>query len=83
MGCRVTTTEKKSAMFDSVTGTAFGPVFVSEEECEDFIQWCLEKWDDPRSVNLGQLERIHSDWYVQSHSPIDDTFHPISAAVTQ
>jgi len=38
MGCRLTSTEGKTALFDSVSGFAFGPV-LGQYEGEDFLEW--------------------------------------------
>lgn len=62
MGCRVTTTEGKSAMYDSVTDTAFGPVFDTEEEANAFIEWCFKKYDDPRIMGPKLMERTYGEW---------------------
>jgi hypothetical protein len=38
MGVRVTD-PKNVAIFDSVTGLAFGPIFESESDVYDFLEW--------------------------------------------
>lgn len=52
MSCDVTDTENV-ALYDTVTGHAFGPTFPSTEHAEDFLAWM-------REVPLGELvERLH------------------------
>lgn len=36
---------EQALMFDSVTGTVFGPFFDSPEDAEDFVRWCREGED--------------------------------------
>ena len=38
MSVRVTTTEGRAALYDSVTDVAFGPVFDSDEDAEEFLE---------------------------------------------
>lgn len=47
------------AMYDSVTGWAFGPVFRSVGDAESFIEWLPE---DARTYDVAALSRLHSDW---------------------
>jgi len=46
MGVRITSQEDKVALFDSVTGHAFGPVFDSEWEAEEFTDWFQRRVED-------------------------------------
>lgn len=47
------------AMYDSVTGWAFGPVFSSEDDAEAFIAW-LD--NDARSYSEGRLAELYKQW---------------------
>lgn len=63
MGVRDTSTERKVAMFDSVTGFAFGPVFDTEADLEEFMEW----WDetsnrDLRDLSDAELEEALAKW---------------------
>ena len=59
MGCRILTDGDKACYYDSVTGTAFGPVFDDgEEEAEAFITY-LEQFPAERLV--GHAQRQSSD----------------------
>jgi hypothetical protein len=39
MGVHLSSTEKKVALFCSVTGIAFGPIFDDDEEAISFVEW--------------------------------------------
>lgn len=57
MGVRLTSQEGKTALFDSVTDTAFGPVFNSKAEAEGFLGWLSESWGtDPRDYAPNDLQ---------------------------
>jgi hypothetical protein len=74
MGVRVTEIEGKAALFDSTTNLAFGPIFDSASEAEEFLNWLAEKEKneetfpllndqlffkaDPRVYRLGEFEVI-------------------------
>lgn len=68
MGCRILTGEydgyrTQACMVDSVTETAFGPLFDSYEDCEDFIQYVQRRTGhDPRRLDWGQLDDAHTRW---------------------
>lgn len=70
MGVRLTTDESKTALFDSVTGLAFGPVFDCTADAESFLEYA-EKFKvlfisparkDLRQMGAAQLNVIHSAW---------------------
>ena len=63
MGCRLTSTEGKVAMFDSVSGIAFGPV-LDQDEAEDFFRW----------FNCGEAARISRTlgWWFPSYVDLTD-----------
>ena len=52
MGVRFTDSEAV-AMYDSVTGQAFGPVFADEDEAEDFLTWLGTKEMMDETFPLG------------------------------
>ena len=56
MGVRFTDSENV-AMYDSVTGQAFGPVFADEDEVDEFISWLIDREEAGEGFNLGD-ERI-------------------------
>jgi hypothetical protein len=60
---RVTTAEGKAALFDSVTGLAFGPVFDSELHADEFLIW-LDDTDgrDARDINTPRLNALKQEW---------------------
>lgn len=74
MGVQITGIERKSALFDSVSGLAFGPTFNSDEEAEAFLAWLVEQENkertfvmgfdllyfpsDPRKVRIHELEEM-------------------------
>lgn len=43
MGVRLTSEENVTALYDSVTGWAFGTVFATPELAEDFLIWLAEE----------------------------------------
>ena len=54
-----------AVLVDSVTETAFGPVFSSKAHAEDFLAWLpghVTTDGDPRSFTPDQLEHVHSRW---------------------
>lgn len=65
MGVRVTTRDTdKVAIFDSVTETAFGPLFPNVEAADDFLAW-LQREDgrDARQLTSQELESIWNRWW--------------------
>lgn len=62
MGVRTTSSEKVVALFDSVSGWAFGPVFHSEDEAEDFLEFTSNS-PDLRTLTDAQLEELYKRWY--------------------
>lgn len=47
----------EAAIFDSVTGLAFGPVYQSVDEAEDFIEWFAAQVEtDIRTVPIAEIE---------------------------
>ena len=57
MGVRITKDEGKVALFDSVSGFAFGPVFDDEFEAEAFLAYCRNHdLPDPRAMSDRDIE---------------------------
>jgi len=56
MSIRITSDDHKVAMYDSVTGLAFGPVFDSATEASGFVDYVNEKYEeDARKIEPGTL----------------------------
>jgi len=53
MGVRTTASEGKVALFDSVTGTAFGPVFDDPFDAEEFLRWLQGKSEEEAQFGVG------------------------------
>jgi hypothetical protein len=54
---------QSTVLVDSVTGFAFGPVFDSPDDAEEFVEHVRTKdGRDPRTVPDGELERLHVEW---------------------
>lgn len=62
MGVRTTSSENVVALHDSVTGWAFGPVFHSEEEADDFLIYA-STGPDLRILTDDELMEIYKRWY--------------------
>ena len=67
MSVRLTTLEAKVALYDSTSGTAFGPVFEDEDAANAFLDHLVEIGErDPRfipSVELAQLaQEFIEEW---------------------
>lgn len=63
MPVRNTATEGKAAMFCSTDGIAFGPVFDSEYELDDFIEYANENESrDLRALGSADLESLLTAW---------------------
>ncbi len=52
-----------AVMVDSVTMQAFGPLFGSQEDCDDFVEWCLATHGDPRGMSALALESLREEWW--------------------
>lgn len=80
MGIRITSQEDKSALFDSVSGWAFGPVFEDDIEAECFLSWTEEKgYPDLRSVSLAVLAEAYGMWKLEieeADSELVDSINP-------
>jgi hypothetical protein len=64
IGVETTAKENLVALFDSVTGFAFGPVFTSEEDAEDFMQFFKEMYPgtDIRTFAPQYLVSFTTEW---------------------
>ena len=49
------------ALYDSVTDTAFGPIFPSAEAAENFLHWSYDR-PDPRTLTAGELQNLYAKW---------------------
>ena len=50
------------ALYDSVNGWAFGPVFESAEHAEDFLAWLLDKMNAPDASLIDPLFLSPQGW---------------------
>ena len=56
--------ESRAALYDSVSGFAFGPTFESPEQAEDFLEYVAgEDGRDPRVLPSPLLEELHAAWH--------------------
>lgn len=63
MGVRNTASEKRVALFDSVTGFAFGPTFSSQDDAESFLDFVQHNYKhDIRTLSERELEAFHALW---------------------
>jgi hypothetical protein len=53
MGVRITEDEQKVALFDSVSGLAFGPVFDSSNDATYFLTWLAHKEKQGSTFKFG------------------------------
>ena len=61
MGLRFVTDDEVTAMYDSVSGWAFGPIFHDEDEAQRFLDWTETQGvraGDVRSVPLAELDEL-------------------------
>jgi hypothetical protein len=78
MGTRITAHEGVVALYDSTSGTAFGPVFDTPDDADDFLDWLKdgEKVErtipfnndnvlflaDPRIYRANELDELIRVW---------------------
>jgi len=75
MGLRFTSDEKVTALFDSVSGWAFGPTFDSPDAAQAFLDWCEMQGvqgGDVRRVPLPELEELESRYYAELRAGGED-----------
>jgi hypothetical protein len=64
-----------TAMYDSVSGWAFGPTFENEDAAQAFLDWCETQGvqgGDVRRVPLPELETLESRYYAELRARGDD-----------
>lgn len=63
MGVRFTTQEGKVALFDSVSGFAFGPVFDRVADASDFLDFAEARLNkDLRMATDQELEEVYASF---------------------
>lgn len=63
MGVRTTASEKVVAIFDSVSGYAFGPTFYDEEAADSFLAFADGYSDkDLRAMTDAELSEVYESW---------------------
>lgn len=64
MGIR-TTDPDHVALYDSVSGCAFGETFESDRHANHFLQWCdvIRPGDDPRAWSAETFTARHEVWW--------------------
>ena len=68
MSVRITSQENKVALFASDTGLAFGPIFDSQDDAEDFlgcIGYGVDDGIDPRKITSDELVGLYNLWQRQ------------------
>lgn len=59
MGIRLSSVHNKVAIFDSVSGFAFGPVFDTDQEADDFVAFAERRLDkDLRTATVREIEEV-------------------------
>jgi hypothetical protein len=68
MGVRVTD-EEHVALYDSVTDTAFGPIFDNTNDADDFLDWLKKKHENSQKfAYFGEAVEYHQDARVYGES---------------
>jgi hypothetical protein len=68
MGVRISD-DKHVCLYDSTTGKAFGPVFGSVGDAEEFIEYAFGRGiDDLRMIGPRKMKRTHDAW-VKENDP--------------
>lgn len=63
MGIRLSSIEGKVALFDSVSGFAFGPIFDKEGEASDFLDFAEARLNkDLRMATDQELEEVYASF---------------------
>jgi hypothetical protein len=67
MGIRTTESDPRVALYDSVSGFAFGPTFDTGEEAERFLRWYRNSYlDDLRTLTHKELAMYFIEWSEKS-----------------
>jgi len=60
---RLTSQEGTVALFDSTRDWAFGPVFKSTDQAEDFLRYLARHgYHDARDIAPNDLIELHNEW---------------------
>lgn len=52
------------ALYDSVSGQAFGEVFSTQEDADEFIDWLdMCNYPDPRTLSVEKLAELRGEWW--------------------
>ena len=63
MSTRVTNPDGPYAIYDSVTGIAFGRTFHDHNEAADFVDWAAKiSGQDVRLLSPGDLAQLRARW---------------------
>jgi hypothetical protein len=58
MGVRIVSDENVAALYCSTSGLAFGPIFVSHSEAEDFLSWLRNGRQDSEKAQELEARRL-------------------------
>jgi len=62
--------DKTAALYDSVSGFAFGPTFGTNEEANDFLQWATKRAGaDLRGLSDRELTDLKREWELAADMP--------------
>jgi len=63
MGIRLTSEEGKTALYDSVSGFAFGPVFDTEVEAAEFADYAESRLNKALNKMLHrEIDEVYATW---------------------
>jgi hypothetical protein len=62
MGVRISSDENVAALFDSVTGWAFGPTFADSDEAQSFLDYLHSLGEDGRELSDAAMSARHALW---------------------
>lgn len=74
MGVRITGQEGRVALYDSVSGFAFGPTFEDEDEAQAFLEWWEANGDgrDLRALSDPELEDTAATYAARPQKATDE-----------
>lgn len=58
-----------AVLYCSTSGLAFGPLFTDDDEAEAFLDWCVPKYGDPRSMPPQEVADALVDWRQSKRRP--------------